>query len=74
MKYILKGHKPVEEKDVLKWAKWYETANRRVGKTKIGIYTVFTSFLGLDHSFGLAPGHKKACGWIRQRVRKREKR
>ena len=50
-KYILKDKKPVEETDLLKWAEWFETADRVVAKTKIGEQEVSTVFLGLDHSF-----------------------
>ena len=50
-KYILKGHRPVIEKDLLKWGRWFETANRHVGDNAIGEVRVSTVFLGLDHSF-----------------------
>lgn len=50
--YILKGKKVVEETDLLKWGKWFETANRHVANDKIGNVQVSTVFLGLDHSFG----------------------
>ena len=51
--YILneKGN-PVEEPDMLKWAKWFETANRRVAHEKIGNAEISTVFLGVNHSFG----------------------
>ena len=29
--YILDGHTPVEESDIIKWARWYETADRSGG-------------------------------------------
>lgn len=52
-KYILdeKGN-PKEEKDLLTWGKWFETADRIIAKTKIGKSEISTVFLGLDHSFG----------------------
>ena len=62
--YILKGKATIEETDLLKWAKWMETANRivrqtriikglKLGKKALGIpVMVSTVFLGLDHSFG----------------------
>ena len=54
--YILNEKCPVRCKDILKWAKWFESANRRVaesvGKNKIRVSTVF---LGLDHSFSAGP-------------------
>ena len=51
--YILKGHEAVRINDTLEWAKWFESANRKVAKdsvegTKIEVSTVF---LGLDHNF-----------------------
>ena len=62
--YILEGREPIEEGNLLEWAKWIANANRRVnisriqfsvynqkGKKKIGFHTVSTVFLGLDHSF-----------------------
>lgn len=50
-KYILKGKKPVPCKDLLKWAKWFETGERIVQWTKKGKIRVSTVFLGLDHNF-----------------------
>lgn len=43
---------PVEVNDLLTWARWMETGNRRVAKDKIGEVEISTVFLGLDHSFG----------------------
>ena len=52
-KYILEGKTPKPVKDVLEWAEWFETANRRVAHTKMWLgVEVSTVFLGLDHSFG----------------------
>ena len=51
--YILDAdNNPVLEPDVVKWAKWYEIANRHVGNTVIGGIKISTVFLGLDHNFG----------------------
>ena len=50
-KYILNGHEPVEEPDLLKWALWIETADRHVRDTMQGDVRVSTVFLGLDHNF-----------------------
>ena len=36
-KYILEGHKAVECDDLMVWAKWFETADRTVARTNIGI-------------------------------------
>lgn len=63
-KYILKGHEPVKEPDLMKWAQWFETASRTVRKDTaivdvagrpVGTIDVSTVFLGLDHSFGRGP-------------------
>lgn len=52
--YILEGHYVVEEPDLIKWGKWFKTANRTVAKTKINKnVTVSTVFLGIDHSFSV---------------------
>jgi hypothetical protein len=51
-KYILDDNgNPQPEPDLMKWAMWFETANRRVAETVIGKTRVSTVFLGLDHSF-----------------------
>ncbi len=52
-KYILDGHKAVECNDLLKWAKWFEAADRIVAKTNISDeVTISTVFLGLNHNYG----------------------
>ena len=52
-KYILDGHKPVLCDDLMKWAKWFETADREVAKTSISDeITVSTVFLDLNHNYG----------------------
>ena len=50
--YILLGKLAIPEPDSLKWAKWFETADRMVAKTDVGGLCISTVFLGLDHSFG----------------------
>lgn len=50
-KYILKGKKVIKETNLLKWAEWFETADRHVKNTKVGGVQVSTVFLGLDHNF-----------------------
>lgn len=54
-KYILdEDGKPQPEPDLLKWAKWYETADRRLARTRLDRnHYVSTVFLGLDHSFAM---------------------
>ena len=51
-KYILKGKKVVVCHDLLKWSKWFGTADRVVKQDtlKNGLF-VSTIFLGLDHNF-----------------------
>jgi hypothetical protein len=50
-RYILVGHTPVAEPDLLTWARWLETADRQVRDSMQGDVCVSTVFLGLDHSF-----------------------
>lgn len=51
--YILIGQTPVPCADLLEWARWFDTADRRVALTRLpwGAW-VSTVFLGLDHGFG----------------------
>jgi hypothetical protein len=53
--YILKGKTPVICRDLIKWADWFQTHDRRVAKQTIGDYWISTVFLGLDHGFGGKP-------------------
>jgi hypothetical protein len=53
--WVLAGRTPVIEPDVLKWARWFETADRRVAFTEVPGGVVSTVFLGLDHNFGDGP-------------------
>lgn len=54
--YILIGQTPVPEPDVLKWADWFETADRVVFRTEMASALISTVFLGLDHRhFGDGP-------------------
>ena len=50
--YILVDRTPVPEPDIVKWAKWYGTADRHVGEDFVGPIRVSTVFLGLNHRFG----------------------
>jgi hypothetical protein len=54
-KYILDGKRAVECHDLMAWAKWYETGDRRVADETIDGVRVSTVFLSLDHSFGEGP-------------------
>lgn len=50
------GRTPVPEPDLLRWAKWFESADRHVALTELPHGgRVSTVFLGLDHSFGGGP-------------------
>ena len=52
-KYILKGHEPVQVFDILEWARWFETADRKVDRTELpDNVVVSTVFLGLNHNLG----------------------
>ena len=55
--YILDGRTPIAEPDLMKWALWFETADRCVKDTEQGDVIVSTVFLGLDHSPGF-PGQR----------------
>lgn len=55
-KYILNARgEPVPEPNLLKWAHWFDRANRTVHRDMVGPLRVSTVFLGLDHSFGAGP-------------------
>lgn len=50
MHYILDEEgNPVPEPDWLKWATWYETAERHVGDTHMGDIHISTVFLSMPH-------------------------
>ena len=49
--YILAGHTVVPCPWLLRWAQWFETADRQVRETIQGDVRISTVFLGLDHSF-----------------------
>jgi hypothetical protein len=50
--YILKGHEPVPEPDIIAWGRWFHTADRHVRDTARDDVRVSTVFLGVDHGFG----------------------
>jgi hypothetical protein len=51
-KYILDGNgQPVREPDLIKWATWFEKADRKIASDKIGETVVSTIFLGADFSY-----------------------
>jgi hypothetical protein len=50
-RYVLDGQTPVAEPDVFRWARWFETVNRRVDVTDLGACVVSTVFLGIDHQY-----------------------
>ncbi len=55
-RYILDDNNvPHEEPDPMKWAKWFETADRHVAQTDIGEYWISTVFVCQDHSVGSGP-------------------
>lgn len=49
--YILDGHTPVPVRELMKWATWYQTADRHVADTRIGHIRISTVFLSIDHGF-----------------------
>ena len=55
-KYILDaGGNAVQEPDLLKWGRWFQTADRHVANDIIGGVRVSTVFIGLDHIFDDGP-------------------
>jgi hypothetical protein len=52
LNYILEGQDPVACEDTLTWARWYETADRKVASDHVGDVRISTVFLGLDHGWG----------------------
>jgi hypothetical protein len=54
-KYILDGHEPVEEPDLMRWAEWMEANDRQIRLTVQGDVWVSTIFLGLDHNWDEGP-------------------
>ena len=57
MTYILNERgKVVPEDNLLKWAQWFETADRGVARSLVGSVEISTIFLALDHGWdGGAP-------------------
>lgn len=52
-KYILSKGEPVEETDLIKWARWFEKAGnmRALARDEINGSVVSTVFLGMDYNF-----------------------
>ena len=50
--YILDGKRPVKV-DMKTWAKWLDTADRKVASDVIGGLHVSTVFLGIDHNWDM---------------------
>ena len=70
--YILDGQTVIPA-DLKTWARWFETANRRVAEAEIGGRRVSTVFLGIDHQIGDGPplifetmvfGNGEDQGWM----------
>ena len=53
-KYILDGHKPVPA-SLMKWARWFEKADRHVAITKKDDVQVSTVFLGINYNWVEGP-------------------
>jgi hypothetical protein len=49
--YILNGHAPVLERDMIAWGRWKATANVHVALTEQYGVKISTVFLGIDHNF-----------------------
>jgi len=52
MNYILDGKKTVKCDDIVKWAQWFEKADRHVARTEKDGVKISTVFLGIDYSYG----------------------
>lgn len=52
-RYVLDGQTPIVEKDLMKWAEWFEKSDIAVAKYKNGDVSVSTVFLGLNHNYGI---------------------
>lgn len=50
-KYILDGKIAIPAPNLFAWGEWFETANRRVARDKIGQAVVSTMFWGFDHNY-----------------------
>lgn len=55
-KYIIENGEIKPEEDLIKWAMWFETADRQIAKDRIKDSCISTIFLGLDHSFSKTKG------------------
>lgn len=53
--YILREQQIVSEPDQLRWAQWFESADRVVAKTTIEGFEISTVFLGIDHNWNGGP-------------------
>ena len=49
--YILEGKRPVACNDLLQWATWLGSADRRVALNEYGDVCVSTVFLGIDYGW-----------------------
>jgi len=53
--FILRERRPVAV-DLITWARWFETADRRIARDEVGkATTVSTVFIGCNHQFGKGP-------------------
>lgn len=50
-----KDRNPVKVRDVLEWARFFETSDRIVKQETVGDARVSTVFLGIDHNWGDGP-------------------
>ncbi len=46
---------PVAEPDVVKWAEWFQSADRCVAQEQVGDALISTIFLGVNHNFTDGP-------------------
>lgn len=48
---------PIRALNFLTWARWYETADRRVVETRTKLFWISTVFLGINYNWGDGPPH-----------------
>ena len=52
--YVLdKNNNVIPEPNLIRWATWLESADRKIARETIGDSDISTVFLGIDHSFGV---------------------
>jgi hypothetical protein len=53
--WILDGDRSLKKVDLMTWAQWFETNDRRLRREVAGGYWISTVFLGLNQQYGEGP-------------------